>query len=185
MDKSIENVDNSKMDCQQSIQVLKLAFLKNFHSNPYPFFSNEPHRIKTFAELDITLGNLIARVKNNIQIFLDDLAYVAKNGKADVGTLLYFIKSQHGASRWEKMADELTFQEHAKLKQEWVDALEENRQLKAISQSLTARDQPEWVQKAIDEYQKLIKKYETETRPSEKDMLRNQVLTMQKRFGFG
>ncbi len=170
---------------EKTVEVLKLAFLKKFQSNPFPYFSNDQHREKQFEELNQILLHLVDRVKGNIDIFLSDMDGVAKNNDHDVGTLLYFIKSKHGASRWEKMADEFTFTEHARLKQEWIDALDANKRMRQLAENLKARDQPDWVQNAINELNIMVQKYERETRPAEKDMLKNQIFTMQKRFGFG
>ena len=172
-----------KDDREKAVEVLKLAFLKKFQSNPYPFYDDDKYRERVFKDLNETIAQIVDRVKGNIDILLDDMTTVAKNGSANVGTLLYFIKSQHGASRWEKLADQVTFEEHGRLKQEWVNALEENAKLKAMAESLVAHDQPEWVQKAIVEYQKLVKKYELISDVTEKQLLKNQILTMQKRFG--
>jgi hypothetical protein len=174
-----------KNDSNPEIDVLKLAFLKKFKSNPFPYFDNDDYREKAFEELNTDLKLLVDRVKGNIDIFLSDMDAVSKNGKTEVGTMLYFIKSQHGASRWDKLASEFTFTEHAKLKQEWIDALEKNDQARQLAANLTARGQPDHVERAINEYKKLYQKYELEQNPTEKDMLRNQIRTYQHKFGFG
>lgn len=170
---------------QKSVEVLKLAFLKKFHSNPFPFYDNDNYRKKTFNELNNTLLSLIDRVKNNIDIFIEDMDTVAKDNSHSVGTLLYFITSQHGASRWDKMADEFTFAEHAKLKQEWIEALDHDKRMRQLSECLSSRDQPDYIEKAIKEFKKLVRKYELEQNPTERDLLRNQILSYQQRFGFG
>ena len=176
-------VEDTGTDQKKAVEVLKLAFLKKFKSNPYPYFDNDDHREKTFIDLNNTLANLVHRVKGNIDVFLSDMDGVAENGAKNVGTMLYFIKSQHGASRWDKMADEFHFQEHAQLKQEWIDALNENHRAKQLVTNLTARGQPEHVGKAIAEFKKLYKKWQVEENDTEKFLIQKQLETMQKRFG--
>jgi len=177
---------NKKSEIQndQAGQVLKLAFLKKFKTNPFPYIGKDEDRNKAFSELDSILDNLLNRVKGNIDIFLADMDAVASNGKADIGSLLYFLKSSHGASRWDKLASEFTFEQHAQLKKEWAEELQGNSIAQTLAEQLTSKAGFPWQEKAINEFKRLYARWQSETNETEKYLLRQQITTMQKKFGF-
>ena len=168
---------------ENSANMIKLSFVRQFKGLPYPYRSNDAAREKLHQKFDDKLRMLLKRTRGDPEPFINHMEQVSKNGK-DIGSIAYFLEGyQGGASVWEKLCDQLVFDEHTQIKAEFKRAIDENKALKMIANSLVEADHPDWMRKAIVEYKKLVQKYELQTDPTEKQIIKNQILTMQKRFG--
>jgi len=172
-----QNVDNL---IKEGANRIKLKFIEVFGILPYPYRTNDRAREKLYKQMDEKLFSILRRARYDPEPFLK---HIEQKKSKDVGSLNYFLDSQHGASVWEKLCDQLVFDEHHRIKEKFTQAIDENKVLKMIADKLIEKEQPEWMQSAIVEYKKMVQKYELEQDMTEKDLLRNQILNYQKRFG--
>ena len=178
-----EQSKNLKDVVENSANMVKLSFVRYFKGLPYPYRSQEQSRIKLHSQLDTKLCALLARTRGDPEPFINHMEQASKNGK-DVGSISYFLDGyQGGASVWDKLCDQLVFDEHSKIKEEFKRAIDENKALKMIATSLVETDHPDYMHKAIAEYKRLVQKYDIQTDMTEKQLLKDQVLTMKKKLG--
>ena len=96
---------------------------------------------------------------------------------------MYFIKSKYGASRWERLLYQFTFDEHEKVKQKWKKALSGNSSLRNLAGIICdSKSYPEWVVKVGERYKKLIALYEKAEGEKRKEIYK-EIVNIKKRYG--
>ena len=186
-DKKDINISDQNLEdfILQSSNRIKLTFINFFGSLPYPYRTDEKARNKLYNQLEVKLIAVLKRTRGDPEPFIDNMKQARDKGK-DINSLGYFLEGfENGASAWEKLCDQFVFDEHHKIKAEFKRAIDETKALKMIASKLIEKEQPDWMQPIIVEYKKLVQKYELMSDPTEKQLLKDQIVTKQKRFGIG